>query len=159
MSPVRPQDLVIDDEPQIHRFLSPARFAGRLAAIYAVTEGRARGRIADVRADVIAEVLDPGFYLTRYKDIVAAGIANKCEIQVAYAIGIAKPLSINVSFFGSGIREEADIQKLLEHGDIFDFRPARIEAGLTLLDSRGVKVHGVSYTRGQAAQPGRTIAF
>ncbi len=78
-------------------------------------------------------------YYARYvaKNLVAAGVANKCEIQVAYAIGIAKPLSINVSFFGSGVREEADIQKLLEHGDIFDFRPARIEAGLALRDPKG----------------------
>ena len=78
-------------------------------------------------------------YYARYvaKNIVASGIASKCEIQVAYAIGIAKPLSINVSFFGSGVREESDVQKMLEHGDIFDFRPAKIEAGLNLRNPKG----------------------
>ena len=45
-------------------------------------------------------------YYARYvaKNIVAAGLAEKCEIQVAYAIGVAKPLSINVDCFGTGCR-------------------------------------------------------
>lgn len=78
-------------------------------------------------------------YYARYvaKNIVAAGIAEKCEVQVAYAIGVAKPLSINVSFFGTGVREEADIQTLLEHGEIFDFRPGKIETALNLRNPQG----------------------
>ena len=78
-------------------------------------------------------------YFARYvaKNIVAAGIAEKCEIQVAYAIGVAKPLSINVSFYGSGVREEDDVQKILEGGEIFDFRPAAIENCLILRDPNG----------------------
>jgi S-adenosylmethionine synthetase len=74
-------------------------------------------------------------YYARYvaKNIVAAGLADKCEIQVAYAIGVAKPLSINVSTYGTAKVDEARIAKILMHGDIFDFRPAMLirELGLT----------------------------
>jgi S-adenosylmethionine synthetase len=74
-------------------------------------------------------------YYARYaaKNLVAAGLAEKCEIQVAYAIGVAKPLSINVDTFGTSNVEEGKIQELLESGEIFDFRPASIiqELGLT----------------------------
>ncbi len=78
-------------------------------------------------------------YFARYvaKNLVAAGVADKCEIQVAYAIGVAKPLSINVSFYGTGNKEEEDVQKILQSGEIFDFRPAVIEDVLTLRDPVG----------------------
>jgi len=74
-------------------------------------------------------------YYCRYvaKNIVAAGLADKCEIQVAYAIGVAKPLSINVSTFGTGKVPEERIEKILMEGDVFDFRPGMLikELGLT----------------------------
>jgi S-adenosylmethionine synthetase len=73
-------------------------------------------------------------YYARYaaKNVVAAGLADKCEIQVAYAIGVAKPLSINVDTFGTGRVAEEDIQDVLESGDLFDFRPAAIIDDLNL---------------------------
>ena len=74
-------------------------------------------------------------YYARYaaKNIVAAGLAGKCEIQVAYAIGVAKPLSINVSTFGTARIPEERIARLVEKSGIFDFTPAGIvrELGLT----------------------------
>lgn len=78
-------------------------------------------------------------YYCRYatKNIVAAGLAKKCEIQVAYAIGIAKPLSINVETYGTGVIEDSQIQRILESGDIFDFRPANIIKELHLLHPDG----------------------
>ncbi len=78
-------------------------------------------------------------YFARYvaKNLVASGLATKCEVQVAYAIGVAKPLSINVSFYGTGVKEEQDVQKILESGEIFDFRPAAIEKVLLLRDPSG----------------------
>ena len=78
-------------------------------------------------------------YYARYatKNIVAAGLAKRCEIQAAYAIGIAKPLSINVETYGSGVLEDADLQKLLESGTLFDFRPAAIVEELGLLHPEG----------------------
>jgi len=78
-------------------------------------------------------------YYTRYaaKNIVAAGFADKCEIQVAYAIGIAKPLSINVSTYGTAKIDESRIAKILMHSGIFDFRPAMIIRDLGLTKPRG----------------------
>lgn len=67
-------------------------------------------------------------YYARYaaKNLVAAGLAEKCEIQVAYAIGVAHPLSINVDTYGTGTVSPAVLQDLLENSGIFDFRPAAI---------------------------------
>jgi S-adenosylmethionine synthetase len=83
-------------------------------------------------------------YYARYaaKNIVAAGLADKCEIQVAYAIGVAKPLSINIDTYGTGRVDEEAIQGILEDGDLFDFRPAAIIDQLALL-----KPNGWSYTQ------------
>ncbi len=64
------------------------------------------------------------------KNIVAAGLAERCEIQVAYAIGVAHPLSINVETFGVGkIPDEAIVQLIHEH---FDLRPGAIIRDLDL---------------------------
>ncbi len=62
-------------------------------------------------------------YASRYvaKNIVAAGLARRCEIQVSYAIGVAEPTSISINTFGTGKLPEADIEALVaEH---FDLRP------------------------------------
>ena len=73
-------------------------------------------------------------YKARYvaKQVVAAGLAKKCEVQVSYAIGVSKPLSLNIDTFGTGTIEDTAIQKLLEDTDIFDFRPAAILKNLEL---------------------------
>ena len=73
-------------------------------------------------------------YMARYvaKNLVAAGIASVCEIQVAYVIGQAQPLSLNVNTFGTGIVPDAQIADFLLSGQLFDFRPARIIAMLGL---------------------------
>ena len=73
-----------------------------------------------------------GAYMTRYaaKNIVAAGIADECQIQVAYAIGVAEPVSLNVNTFGTAKISEAKIVKLIR--ECFDFRPAAIIRDLDL---------------------------
>ncbi len=73
-------------------------------------------------------------YYARYaaKNIVAAGLAEKCEIQVAYAIGVARPMSINVSTYGTGTIADEKIAELLSCGEIFDFRPAMLIKDLGL---------------------------
>ena len=73
-----------------------------------------------------------GAYMTRYatKNVVAAGIADQCQIQVAYAIGVAEPVSLNVNTFGTGkIPDEKIIELLRKH---FDFRTAAIIRDLDL---------------------------
>ena len=78
-------------------------------------------------------------YYCRYaaKNIVAAGLADKCEIQVAYAIGVAKPLSINVSTYGTAKVAESKIEKILMSNEIFDFRPGMLIKDLSLTKPKG----------------------
>ena len=73
-----------------------------------------------------------GAYMTRYaaKNIVAAGLADECQIQVAYAIGVAEPVSLNVNTFGTAKISEQRIAELLR--ECFDFRPAAIIRDLDL---------------------------
>ena len=65
-------------------------------------------------------------YAARYvaKNIVAAGLAKKCEVQLAYAIGVAKPVSIMVDCFGTSKIDEDRLEQLVE--EVFDLRPAAI---------------------------------
>jgi S-adenosylmethionine synthetase len=65
-------------------------------------------------------------YMARYaaKNVVAAGLAKKCEIQLAYAIGVARPVSICVDTFGTGAYSEEAIERAVLGA--FDFRPAAI---------------------------------
>lgn len=72
-------------------------------------------------------------YMCRWvaKNIVAAGLADKCEIQVAYAIGHPQPLSIAIDTFGTGKADEAAIEKAVRK--VFSFKPADIVAQLGML--------------------------
>lgn len=72
-------------------------------------------------------------YMGRYvaKNIVAAGLADTCEVQVAYAIGVAKPVSLMVNTFGTGKIEESRIEDLVR--EFFDLRPKAIIRDLDLL--------------------------
>lgn len=71
-------------------------------------------------------------YAARYvaKNIVAAGLAQKCEIQIAYAIGIAQPISIMIDTFGTGQYPDDEIAKAVQ--ELFDLRPAAIIKNLKL---------------------------
>ena len=73
-----------------------------------------------------------GHYAARWvaKNVVAAGLASRCEVQLAYAIGVAKPVSIAVDTFGTGKIEESKIVALVE--DHFDLTPSGIIAALEL---------------------------
>ena len=72
-------------------------------------------------------------YAARYvaKNVVAAGLADKCEVQIAYAIGVAKPVSVLVDTFGTAKVDEQKISKVVEK--CFDLRPAAI---IEMLDLR-----------------------
>ena len=73
-------------------------------------------------------------YAARYvaKNIVAAGLAKKCEIQISYAIGVAKPTSISIDTFGTSTKEEDKIVHIIN--DVFDLRPWGIINMLDLLN-------------------------
>ena len=64
------------------------------------------------------------------KNVVAAGLAHRCEVQVAYAIGMAEPLSVNVETFGTGTVSDEKINKAIR--DVFDLRPGAIIRDLKL---------------------------
>jgi len=73
-----------------------------------------------------------GAYAARWvaKNVVAAGLADRCEVQVAYAIGVARPLSINVETFGTGKIDDSRIADLIDAH--FDLRPGAIIRDLDL---------------------------
>ncbi len=73
-------------------------------------------------------------YASRWaaKNIVASGAAARCEIQLAYAIGVAEPVSIYVDTFGTGARDDVDIERAVRES--FDFRPKAIIEQLRLTD-------------------------
>ena len=73
-----------------------------------------------------------GAYAARYvaKNIVAAGLAKRCQIQIAYVIGVAQPVSLNVETFGTGTVDDDVIRRLID--EHFDFRPREIIARFDL---------------------------
>ncbi len=73
-----------------------------------------------------------GAYAARWvaKNVVAAGLADRCEVQVAYAIGVARPLSVNVETFGTGKIDDSRIAELIN--EFFDLRPGAIIRDLDL---------------------------
>ena len=73
-------------------------------------------------------------YAARYlaKNVVAAGVADRCTIQLSYAIGVARPLSIYADFHGTGQVDEAAVERLLEAGTIMDLTPRGIRRHLDL---------------------------
>jgi S-adenosylmethionine synthetase len=74
-----------------------------------------------------------GCYMARYtaKNVVAAGLADRCEIQISYAIGIAEPVSVMVNTFGTGKMPDDEIRELVKRH--FDMRPKAIIDHLDLL--------------------------
>lgn len=73
-----------------------------------------------------------GSYAARYvaKNIVAAGLAERCEVQVAYAIGVARPVSISVDTFGTGLLPDEKLVNIVR--ELFDLRPGAIIRDLDL---------------------------
>ena len=71
--------------------------------------------------------------MARYaaKNIVAAGLATHCEVQLAYAIGVAEPVSVMINTYGTSVIEPDQIAKITN--EVFDFRPASIIKKLDLL--------------------------
>ncbi|HLV08722.1 MAG TPA: methionine adenosyltransferase [Halanaerobiales bacterium] len=71
-------------------------------------------------------------YAARYvaKNIVAAGLAEKCEVQLAYAIGVAQPVSVMLDTYGTGIMDNNKLTKIIR--EVFDLRPAQIIRDLNL---------------------------
>ena len=71
-------------------------------------------------------------YMARYvaKNLVAAGLCRKCQIELAYAIGVAHPVSVLVDTYGTGVLDEEKLSQIVN--DNFDLRPAKIIEKLDL---------------------------
>jgi S-adenosylmethionine synthetase len=72
-------------------------------------------------------------YMARYvaKNIVAAGLATRCEVQIAYAIGYPEPVSVHIDTFGTGVVPENRISAVVR--EVFGLKPAQIIQSLNLL--------------------------
>ena len=83
-------------------------------------------------------------YMARFvaKNIVASGLANRCEVQLAYAIGVAEPMSVLIDSFGTGTIPDSDLQRLVK--TVFDLTPKGIITSLDLLRPiyRATATHG-----------------
>jgi S-adenosylmethionine synthetase len=73
-----------------------------------------------------------GAYAARHaaKNVIAAGLASECEVQLSYSIGLARPASLRVRTFGSGRIDDRELAARIE--DVFDFRPGAIVRDLRL---------------------------
>ncbi|AIF83787.1 methionine adenosyltransferase [Candidatus Nitrososphaera evergladensis SR1] len=93
-------------------------------------------------------------YMARYvaKNVVAAGLADKCEVQVAYAIGVAEPVSVMVDTFGTGKAPEEEIEARVRK--VFDMKPAGIIKTLDL--KRPVYRKTAAYGHFGRSEPGFT---
>ncbi len=74
-----------------------------------------------------------GAYMARYiaKNIVAAGLAKRCQIEIAYAIGVARPVSVVIETNGTGVVSDGELMEIVDR--CFDLRPSRIISKLDLL--------------------------
>ena len=94
-------------------------------------------------------------YFARYvaKNVVAAGLARECELQVAYAIGVARPMNVYVNSFGSGVIDDDRLGALVQ--ELFDFRPRAIIETLDL--RRPIFRHTAAY--GHFGRTGDTFTW
>ncbi len=87
------------------------------------------------------------------KNVVAAGLAKRCQIQLAYAIGSSRPVSITVDTYGTGVIPEAALARVIE--DVFDLRPLGIIEDLRLLDTSAFRYRDTA-AYGHFGRPGFT---
>lgn len=117
---INPDGLVIMGGPSVHSGLTGRKNAIDTYGEYSKHSGAALSGKDPLRIDRV------GAYAARYaaKNVVAAGLADECEVQLSYSIGLARPVSIEVETFGTGNIPEDDIVTLLSQH--FDFRLAGI---------------------------------
>jgi S-adenosylmethionine synthetase len=117
---INPEGTVITGGPSVHSGLTGRKNAVDTYGEYARHSGSALSGKDPLRIDRI------GAYAARYaaKNIVAAGLADECEVQLSYSIGLSTPVSIQVETFGTGRIPDEDIAERIEK--YFDFRLAGI---------------------------------
>ena len=117
---VNPEGLLIGGGPDMHSGLTGRKTSMDTYGGYSRQSSAALSGKDPLRID------RAGAYIARYaaKNVVAAGLARECEVQLSYSIGSARPVSIGVRTFGTGEIKSKEIENRLR--DLFDFRPAAI---------------------------------
>jgi S-adenosylmethionine synthetase len=126
---VNPEGILSPGGPEVHAGLTGRKNAIDTYGEYAKHSGAALSGKDPTRIDRV------GAYAARYaaKNVVAAGLARECEVQLSYSLGLSRPVSVQVETFGTGqISEDAIAQRLEEH---FEFRLAGIIKQLKLRSS------------------------
>lgn len=129
---INPEGGALAGGPSLHSGLTGRKTAIDTYGEYSRHSGSALSGKDPSRIDRIAA------YAARYaaKNVVAAGLASECEVQLSYTIGLAHPVSLQLETFGTGVIDDERLARVL--GELFDFRVAGIvrDFGLTLLPSR-----------------------
>nr|WP_283775313.1 methionine adenosyltransferase [Desulfuromonas sp. CSMB_57] len=117
---INPNGPVLDGGPALHAGLTGRKTAVDTYGEYSRNSGNALSGKDPLRIDRI------GTYAARYaaKNLVAGGLADECEVQLSYTIGLAAPASVQVETFGTGRLDDEDLARLVQ--EVFDFRPAAI---------------------------------
>lgn len=125
---VNPDGPLIVGGPVVHSGLTGRKNAVDTYGEYSRHSGAALSGKDPLRVDRV------GAYAARYaaKNVVAAGLAEECEVQLSYTIGLARPVSIQVETFGSGTLSDAELLQRIEAG--FDFRLGAMIKAFTLRD-------------------------
>jgi S-adenosylmethionine synthetase len=117
---INPEGIFLTGGPSIHSGLTGRKNAIDTYGEYSRHSGAALSGKDPLRID------RTGAYAARYaaKNVVAAGLAQECEVALSYTIGLARPVSIQVETFGTGRMPDSEITACIER--LFDFRPAAI---------------------------------
>jgi S-adenosylmethionine synthetase len=117
---INPEGIFLTGGPSIHSGLTGRKNAIDTYGEYSRHSGAALSGKDPLRID------RTGAYAARYaaKNVVAAGLAEECEVALSYTIGLARPVSIQVETFGTGRMPDSEITARIER--LFDFRPAAI---------------------------------
>ena len=117
---INPDGPFVVGGPSVHSGLTGRKNAIDTYGEYSRHSGAALSGKDPLRIDRV------GAYAARYaaKNIVAAGLADECEVQLSYAIGLSRPVSIQVETFGTGRISDEKIARIIE--EVFDFRLAGI---------------------------------
>jgi S-adenosylmethionine synthetase len=123
---VNPEGVVIGGGPATHSGLTGRKTAVDTYGEFARHSGAALSGKDPSRIDRI------GAYAARYaaKNVVAAGLARECEVQLCYSVGVSHPVSVHVETFGTAMKDEDEIEERVRR--VFDFRPAAIVRDLRL---------------------------
>jgi S-adenosylmethionine synthetase len=132
---INPEGIIIGGGPSAHSGLTGRKTSNDTYGAYARQSGAALSGKGPMRIDRV------GAYAARYaaKNVVAAGLARECEVQLSYSIGVSAPVSVRVRTFGTG--DVDDIRLTKRVAEVFDFRLGAILRDLRLLrlpaESRG----------------------